>query len=334
MHGDYGKENNKSIALIGDICLNISYVLSPNKASELPETKLQPKSVQSFHYHEGWAAALAFDLKSLGVGTVDLYGLVGDDYHGCILLDLLRRHGIGTDGVINQKTNFMTNAFLKVSDEHAVVSGYDFGTVQQAEEKKQDEILNLFAEKLKSYDVIIIKEATDHSLHTPSFIKKLNTLITSNPLHLWVTDCKTLHTQYKKTLHTLSERKALHIARAITKAAEELGVTELSSYGNIENLDSASLISFLYNYWKLPVVMTRGDEGVVCIDKTGIHFIKGVRSLADLDSSGIESSFLSGFVYALIDGETLRNACEVGNYTATTSSHDETEKDFSPSCEH
>ena len=332
MHGDYIEENNKSIAIIGDVCLNTSYILSPDHESEEKEGMFDTKPVQSFQCKEGWAANIAVDLKNLGVGTVDLYGLVGGDYHGCILLDLLRRHGIGTDGMITQKSDFMTNAFLSVYNGHSLVSHYAFGTVQQAEEENQDEILNLLEKKIKSYDVIIIKEATVHSLHTPYFIKKLNNLITAEPLHLWITDCKDLHTKYKKTIHTLSESKALYIARDITKAAEELGVAELSSFGNIENLDSASLIAFLYSYWKLPVVMTRGSDGVVCIDKTGIHFIKGVRTLADLDSSGVRSSFLSGFVFALIDGETVRNACEVGNYTLKASSQSEPEKDTSPTC--
>jgi bifunctional ADP-heptose synthase (sugar kinase/adenylyltransferase) len=95
-----------SLAVIGDICLDLYYFLSNEKSEISVETGLQTQSVSRCKHEAGGAANVAVNLKALGAGVTDLYGVVGDDFYGGILRQLLEPRGVQL--FRNHKSRIMT----------------------------------------------------------------------------------------------------------------------------------------------------------------------------------------------------------------------------------
>jgi rfaE bifunctional protein kinase chain/domain len=138
----------RKVLVIGDMCLD-EYILGEAYALS-PEAPVPRMRLIRRDYTPGGGANVCNCLRSLG-GEVLAVGMVGSDYHGQILLELMRRNGIKVEGIIVEPS-FTTTTFTKLlaTKEHsptqqlALIDEYHQGEI---EEKTKRQLL----ERIKSY---------------------------------------------------------------------------------------------------------------------------------------------------------------------------------------
>ena len=96
---------SEKILVIGDLMLDYYYYGSVSRIS--PEAPVPVVKLEKEDYRAGGAANVCVNLATLGAETF-VCGVIGNDYYGKKLIELLNSNYINTDGiVISNKYNTM-----------------------------------------------------------------------------------------------------------------------------------------------------------------------------------------------------------------------------------
>jgi bifunctional ADP-heptose synthase (sugar kinase/adenylyltransferase)/phosphoglycolate phosphatase-like HAD superfamily hydrolase len=300
-------KNPPSVAVIGDICLDLYYFAGKEDAEVSVETGLQSYSVFESRQDLGGAGNTAADCAGLGAGRVDLYGLIGDDCWGKIILDLLGRRGIRAQGVLVQEKNWQTHVYHKIYSSRDELPRYDMGNRNCPENGTVDRLLELLESRLDEYQCVIINEQVPSGLHSPYFQEKLAALAAANRNRvIWFADCRKLNDRYSHTIRKLNNREAAEILLASGQPREKAE-------------DWRFAASWLYRRWGLPVVITLGDEGALVQDETGCGELGSLHFTGEIDIVGAGDAFLAGLVTGYGAGLSLREAALIGTFSAGVS---------------
>lgn len=298
--------NSIAIAVVGDICLDLYYFIAKEAAEVSVETGLQTCSVVSYKMELGGAANVAVNCKRLGTAVVDLYGLVGADSYGDMVRTLLQEEGIGDKGVLIQQERWTTHVYHKIYDGNSELPRYDIGNFNTPDEKSIDQLIELLEASIEKYRCVIINEQVLSGLHSAYTQSRLNELVEKTyPTVLWFADCRKLNDVYQHTIHKLNEQEG----RAV-----------LRSYHSEEGFESnRELLSWLYNHWRNPVVLTQGENGALVHDGDAVHEINGLYFSQDIDIVGAGDAFLAALAVASGCNCPLFEAAQVGNFAAGVS---------------
>ncbi len=300
---------DKSIAILGDICLDLYYFISEENAEISVETNLPTYSVKNSKFELGGASNVAINCKTIGIKNVDIYGLVGNDYYGKIINYLLTKENIGIDNLLIQNNNFNSNVYHKIYKDSKELPRYDFGNFNIPDRELQDTILNNLEKNIKKYELIIINEQVLNSIHNDYFSNRLNQIISKHQDVIWITDCRTKNNIYKKTIHKLNHKEGYNLVKQLTNNFQ--GITE--------NINDSYIANYLFNYWELPLILTRGENGAYVVTKKGLNTINGLHVIQKLDTVGAGDSFLAGLSFGLCCNYDLTQSAEIGNLAATVS---------------
>ncbi len=106
-----------SIAVIGDVCLDLYYFVNTEGGEISVETGLQTYSVIGGKQELGGGGNVAVNCKQLGAHKVDLYGVVGSDPYAKIIESLLDKEKLGKEGIITQKKSGVLTFIIKYMKE-------------------------------------------------------------------------------------------------------------------------------------------------------------------------------------------------------------------------
>ena len=288
-----------SIAVIGDLCLDLAYRVTTEGAEVSVETGLQTYSVAGTTASLGGACNVALNCKTLGAEQVDLYGIVGDDLFASVLVELFDRYGIGHDNVVQQKTGWATHVYHKVYEGYTEHPRYDSGNFNEPSAESLDALFTVLASRLETYDVVIINEQVPKGLHSGVFQDRLNDLIARTPSVVWLADCRRLNDVYAHTIHKINEEEGRRLLGATGPVVE--------------------LASSLFDHFGMPVVMTLGENGALVADGKEVVRLDGIHLTGRIDTVGAGDAFLAGMVVSLARGATLVEAATVGNLAAGVS---------------
>ena len=102
-----------SIAVIGDLCLDMYLFLTDEKSEISVETGLRTRSVSGFKHEAGGAGNIAINLKRLGASQVDIYGVSGKDPFGAALISILEKAGVNSSHIQTQDSDWNTHVYQK-----------------------------------------------------------------------------------------------------------------------------------------------------------------------------------------------------------------------------
>ncbi len=299
-----------SIAILGDVCLDLYYFLSQENTEVSVETGLRTNSVKEMKFEAGGAANVAVNLKHLGVGRVDLYGIVGSDSYGKALRDLLDSEGVSTECLVSQKDNWQTNVYHKVYEGQRELPRYDIGNFNMIAPRSRQTILKRLEENLESYQAVIINQQLRNGVHDGNFQDSLNRLIKHCGDSIqWFCDSRDFNDVYRNTIHKLNFDEALGL----------YGLHGASD--SKESPSSETLLRWLGSYWNRSVVMTRGADGASAYDASSedVFDIKGLHIIDRIDTVGAGDAFLAALVASSAAGMPLKDAAEWGNFAAAVS---------------
>ncbi|MDR1655378.1 MAG: PfkB family carbohydrate kinase [Treponema sp.] len=307
IRGFFPYKDPPSIAVIGDVCLDLYYLTGTGGAEISAETGLQSYSVFQAKLDLGAACNTAADCASLGARKVDLYGIAGNDCWGGIVLDLLAGKGIGVSGILTQDEDWQTHVFHKIYLGREELPRYDMGNNNRPKNTTVDVLLELLKSRLDEYDCVVVNEQVPSGLHSPYFQEKLAALIEKNrDKVLWFSDCRKLNGRYNFTIHKLNRSEAAAILEAQGVPAADAA-------------DPYFAVKRLYEYWGLPVVITLDKDGALAQDESGCSQFNSLHFTKEIDIVGAGDAFLAGLVTALGAGLPLRDAALIGTFSAGVS---------------
>jgi rfaE bifunctional protein kinase chain/domain len=298
-----------SIAVIGDLCVDAYYFLHDENAEISVETGKPTCSVEKYYFDLGGAANVALNLKRLGAGRVELFGIIGEDPFGKILTEQAREAGITLQGLIVQKENWSTHVYSKIYRGGREEPRLDMGNFNIPAEASIDALIGSLKSSLPRFDAVIINEQASRSFHSPCFQEKLVSLIDSSGEKLrWFCDCRNLNDIYTNTIHKLNDREALalykrcHSQDSLSPSAEAL----------------TAVIVWLYERWGKPVIVTRGADGAMACDGA-VHEVPGLHLINRIDTVGAGDAFLAALCFGSAAGLSWDDALELGNFSAGVS---------------
>ncbi len=299
---------NTSIAVVGDLCLDMYYFLTDYKNEISVETGIETRSVSDFKHEAGGAGNVAINIKTLGASQVDLYGVIGQDPFGNTLKTILEKAGVNCKYIQTQNTDWNTHVYHKVYKNGKEGPRYDIGNFNKVNTHVVESLLNDLESNLNNYQVVIINEQIVHGYHNELFQAGLSKLIERyEDKCLWITDCRHLNHIYNRSIRKLN----IHEAHTLFKDIHKIDKTIP---------DNNKLIKWLQSYWKKPVVVTLGAEGAIAADQNGqIKEVAGINLIGQIDTVGAGDAFLSGLTLTLASGGSMEEALNIGNLSANVS---------------
>ncbi|WP_319561936.1 PfkB family carbohydrate kinase [Marispirochaeta sp.] len=299
------KASGISIAVIGDICLDVYYFIDRGRTEISLETGLETRPVNSCKHELGGAANVAVNCRGLGAGRVEIFGILGNDVHGNVVQKLLESESIDTAGLVQQDTAWMTHVYHKIYEGRQELPRYDIGNYNQPDTETVEALLSRIEERVPDLDCVIVNEQVMHGMHSREFQAGLIEIIRkSGQSTIWFADCRNLNDAYGSTIHKLNDREALELFRS--EKAGESG----------RDPKEEVLVRWLFQRWQHPLVMTCGENGALVYDGNAVHEVPGLHIIREIDPVGAGDAFMAGMAVSYTVGASLDIAAEIGNFTA------------------
>ena len=304
--GILAKASQARVAVVGDICLDIYYFLASERTETSLETGNQTHAVREYRFGLGGAGNVAVNCKQLGASMVDVYGIVGSDPHGSVVLNHLRRANIGVAGVCLQGQHWNTHVYHKMYDANEEVDRYDIGNFNEPTSESRNAVIGTLEKNVERYDCVIVNEQVLYGMHDLEFQARLNQVIESTyPGLAWIVDCRSLNDVYSQCIHKLNVDEARTIHR---RCSEHDDITSQP--------DEWQLVEWLHKHWRQPVAMTLGPDGALIHDGLSMESVAGLHLIGALDAVGAGDAFVSGLALSLATGASLIDSARIGNFSA------------------
>ncbi|MDA3939630.1 MAG: PfkB family carbohydrate kinase [Spirochaetia bacterium] len=302
------KFQGTSIAVIGDIGLDMYYFLTDEKSEISLETGISTNSVTQFKHEAGGAGNVAINLKTLGASRVDIYGVLGIDPFGHSLKSILKKAGVNCNHIQTQEADWNTHVYHKVYKNGLEEPRYDIGNFNQVKPLIVEALLKDLESNLKNYNAVIINEQIIHGYHNEVFQQGLSSLIEKYEKEcLWITDCRHLNDVYNRSIRKLNIQEARSLFTGINKKGKTLP-------------DNKGIAKWLNSHWNKAVVVTLGEEGAIAVDHNGeIQEVAGINLVGQKDTVGAGDAFLAGLTLTLASGSSMKEALKIGNFSASVS---------------
>ena len=295
-----------SVAVIGDFCLDIYWIIDRTVSEISIETGLKTEPVRVQRYAPGGAGNVVSNLVALGVHEVYTIGVLGNDPFGRELKRLLTNPRINTVGLITQADGWATHTYLKPCVDSQELSRIDLGNFNKLSNAAEDELFAKLEGILDKVSVVLINHQVTASVHdSKSFRLRLGEVINRHPNLTFIIDSRGYHDSYPKAIHKLNEREVMRAGSVSVGADDEVLLEELVQ-------QSRKLCA----HWKSPLVVTRGARGCLVFSGDNSQQIFGLQLSGRLDPVGAGDTFSSALAGTLSTSGDLTVAASVANIAA------------------
>jgi D-beta-D-heptose 7-phosphate kinase/D-beta-D-heptose 1-phosphate adenosyltransferase len=286
---------NKNILVIGDIILDHYIWGTVERIS--PEAPVPVVTVTKENHLLGGAGNVANNIVSLGA-KASVSGIIGNDYRGRMVLDILGARGINTEGVFG--TDRPTTVKTRVIAQHQQVVRVDREDPSRVDGGLHRKFSQFIKDTMKNFDALIIsdykkgvvterlvREITRHARQYGTFVS-VDPKVGNFPLYKGVS----LVTPNKKEA---SEGAGISVTdeKTLIKAGKKL-LTRLKCRA---------------------VLVTRGEEGMSLFERDKVHHIPTVaRHVFDVTGAG--DTVISAFTLAHVSGASLLESAIIANHAA------------------
>ncbi|HUV07271.1 MAG TPA: PfkB family carbohydrate kinase [Spirochaetia bacterium] len=301
LHAIFERFGKVKAAVIGDVCLD-AYWHADMRRSELSrETPHYNRPVYRERYSGGALANVAANLAALGVGKVAVFTILGRDWRSGILLDILKKQGIDTSGILLSAER-LTPAFLK-----PILEGYessqeaerfDFLTDRPPEAEELERLAVSLEESVNELDCVLCGDQVLDGVMTPELAGRLSGLAGRKERTVFTADSRYKIQQFRSMVWKPNDMEA----------SKALGISEMG--------DRRAIAGELLAMGASRVFMTVGEEGCVVADSQKTVEIPGFRVQPPLDIVGAGDAFHSITAVSLAAGCSSEEAGFLGNMAA------------------
>ena len=296
---------NIRVAVLGDFCLDIYWVLDMSASELSVETKKMTQPIKDQRYSLGGAGNVVANLSDMGVGEVWAFGVVGDDPFGSKMISLLNEKSNCENILVSDSESWQTLAYCKPFIDAEELPRIDMGNFNQLSDTLTKELLNRLKKNLSQFDVVIINQQVLSGIHTKYFQNKLAKLVTEYQNTIFLYDGRHVRDKYRNAWLKINDHEVMRLCNK-----------EIDGFEIVSRSDVLQAIKVVYNCINKPVIVTRGAQGCIICVANKITEIPGIKIGEKIDPVGAGDSFLSGMSASLAGGASLEEAAQVGNFVA------------------
>ncbi|MBT3382250.1 MAG: HAD family hydrolase [Prolixibacteraceae bacterium] len=297
--------NSVKIAVLGDFCLDAYWFIDESKSEISVETGNATQPIRQQKYSLGGAGNVTNNLAAMGVADVRAFGVIGDDPFASAMVGLMEKAGISTNNLLIQQDNWSTHVYAKPYVADVEQNRIDFGNFNQLSYSVADQLIQNLKNEIHKVDLVIINEQVISGIHTDYFKQKLVELIQQFPDKKFIVDSRNYSDFYDGAYRKMNDTEAANLA-GIKKDPSDMVL-----YSEVKTAAKT-----LFERFKKPLFVTRGDRGSLIIDENGITDSFGLLIISKIDSVGAGDSYLAGAATALAAGYSMEVAAEIGTYVA------------------
>jgi rfaE bifunctional protein kinase chain/domain len=293
---------------VGDFTLDGYWYADMAQSQLSRETATFPRPIVRETYSLGGAANAAWNLSALGVGSVLGFFVIGNDWRGAILCDLLADaniHPIGLQKQADRQTPFygkvMLTAAGRPSQEDARL---DFINNQPLCAEIEDQLLDDLEECMPALNGVIIADYQPVGVVTSRVTQGLLQIASKYPDKPFVVDSRERAREFYPLILKPNDTEAAHLFYP-ERNISEFDLADLSQAAVQQNQRTGQ-----------PVIITCGDGGcLVAVDGECVH-LPGVQLSPPVDPVGAGDAFLAAFMAALASGAGAVEAACLANLCA------------------
>ena len=279
------------VAVFGDLCLDAYWFLDDQPGERSIETGLEVQKVARQGYAPGGAGNVAANLAALGVGRVEVVGVVGPDLFGGELRRQLAARGLATGAVLDGPPGWQTLVYAKPHRGGLELPRLDFGANRPLGGEVLASLLHALERAADRCRVLIINQQVRHSWGG-EVADRLNEFITRHPGHWIIADSRDYLPQLAGAALKLNLREA---ARLLGEPPDAAGPE-----------DAGRLARELEARRGRPVFITRGEHGLVLAVRGELYDIPGVELPGVVDPVGAGDAALAALAAAFaVDADPL-----------------------------
>tara|TARA_B110000196_G_scaffold193863_1_gene166094 strand:- start:2791 stop:3738 length:948 start_codon:yes stop_codon:yes gene_type:complete len=288
--------SNINVLLVGDFMLDhYLYGVSNRDSPENPVPVICPTKEDFF---AGGAGNVAMNVVSLG-GKVVPVGIIGNDFNGKILLNILEKSGINKDFLLQTDSYRTTTKKRIFSNDHPIAR------IDHEDIVDNSILINDMFQKIKSsisdIDVLIISDY-NKGVIDERFSQLLIDLCNENKIPIIVDPKKLDFKIYKNA--TIITPNFLEIQNVL-KIFTNFDSISSSCHSLIEKLNIDAL------------VVTRSEEGISLIKNNKIFSVNG-KKIKNPDVTGGGDTVISALALSYTAGNTLEDSITIANFAATS----------------
>ena len=251
------KLSGVSVAILGDFCLDIYWAIDRSASKLSVETGLKTEPVRQERYSPGGAGNVVMNLLTLGVKEIYPIGVLGNDPFGHELCRLLEASHVNCIGLVSQGEGWATPTYIKPCVESQELSRIDFGNFNQLSDEAEADFFAKLDDILHMVSVVLINHQVTGSIHdSTTFRKRLAQVMERYPQLTFIIDSRGYHDSYPNAIHKLNDHELMRASGKPTDTDETISFQDL-----------VQQTQRLYERWKSPLIVTRGERG--CIVASG-----------------------------------------------------------------
>jgi rfaE bifunctional protein kinase chain/domain len=299
---------NITIGVVGDFTLDGYWYADMEQSQLSRETATFPRPVVRETYSLGGAANAAWNLSALGVGKVQAFSVVGNDWRGSILGDLLANAGIQASGILTQadrQTPFYGKVMLTAVGRPAQEDArLDFINTHPLSTQTEEALLSTLDTCLAKMDGLMIADYQSIGVITARVTRGLLELAVKHGKKPFVVDSRQRAGEFRPLILKPNDTEAARLFfpdRAV--AAVELA--DLSRAAVEHNRQTGQ-----------PIIITLGQQGCLVAVEGECVKLPGIPVPPPVDPVGAGDAFLASFTAALASGANPLEAACLANLSA------------------
>lgn len=296
------------IGVIGDLALDAYWHADMTRAFLSRETPHFPRPIVREVFSGGAGANVANNLARLGVGEVRVFSVLGEDWRGSILADVLASAGVKIDPLITSPERCTTayiKPILKGYDSQQEDARLDFENDQPLSPALEDALIARVQRALPEFDALLIADQMEiNGVITPRVREALNALAAEYPAKWFVVDSRRRIGLFEHMVLKPNRMEA-QLAQAPDQKPRALGLDELTKIGMA-----------LHTHAGRPTYLTLSEDGVlVCAE--GTHRVLPAAPVRPpLDPVGAGDAFMAALAAALAGNATPWEAGAIATLAA------------------
>lgn len=293
------------VALVGDLALDAYWHLDPYPDERSLETGLPICRVRDQQYGLGGAANVTANLVALGVGAVRVIGVRGADPFGAALVGLLESLGVDVSGLQDLGPTWSTLVYAKPIRGGLEESRLDFGGRGPLPASALERLVADLDEAAGWADAVVVNQQVEGPFSQPALVHAVNQVIAAHPDTLFLVDARHVALDFRGAVLKLNASEA-------SQHVDGVGAQEPLSLDQVRRLGDK-----LVCQTGRPVIITRGERGVVGMDGTVLHEALGISITGPVDPVGAGDTVLAVATAVLASGHDLATAAELANVAAS-----------------
>lgn len=300
-----GKFGDLKITVVGDLFLDRWYEIDERLNNASIETGLTVYHVVKKRSAAGCAGTVLNNLSGMGVGTLRVISMVGDDGDGWEMLRRLAERRVATDDVI-ASPEIVTPSYIKPL---FPVEGnrFDIENLAHTPESLEDRLIERIRAALPESDAVIIMDqvaAANTGVLTDRVREFICDAARADPDRLIVADSRISIDKYRDVIVKCNNFEAA----GITGGAETEGPFDAD--GVFESLER------MRERTGRPVIVTCNKYGIAVEEDGARRLLPAAKHSCPIDICGAGDACTAGMVSALAAGASCAEAAFVGNLSS------------------